>query len=220
VTGNVEDARVDTAYQIPGEEALPIVFDLLAEEGLCVGGSTGINVAGAIRLALEPRGARSRRGTVVPMAFLRVSHVGLCVADLERSLRFWRDGLGFRERSSLDVAGAAAETLLGLGDVKLRAVYLERDGLRLELLHFASPGSRGEATLRPMNELGLTHLSVRVDDLDAALARLAGCGGRVLAETRVAIPAAKTRAAFVLAPDGTRVELVEAPGDPGALPGK
>jgi len=53
VTGNVEGARVDTAYQIPDEEALPIVFDLLAEEGLCVGGSTGINVAGAIRLARE-----------------------------------------------------------------------------------------------------------------------------------------------------------------------
>jgi lactoylglutathione lyase len=164
------------------------------------------------------------------MASLRVSHLGLCVADLERSLRFWRDGLGFRERSSLDVAGAAAETLLGLGDVKLRAVYLERDGLRLELLHFLSPGHRGEATPgpmnelgltpRPMNELGLTHLSVRVDDLDAALARLAGCGGRVLAGTRVAIPAARTRAAFVLAPDGTRVELVEAPGDPATLPGE
>jgi cysteine synthase A len=53
VTGNVEGARVDAAYQIPDEEALPIVFDLLAEEGLCVGGSSGINVAGAIRLGRE-----------------------------------------------------------------------------------------------------------------------------------------------------------------------
>lgn len=154
------------------------------------------------------------------MAILRLSHLGLCVADLERSLRFWRDGLGFRERSSLDVAGDTAEALLGLRDVKLRAVYLERDGLRLELLHFASPGHRGEAAPRPMNELGLTHLSVRVDDLDATLARLAGCGGRVLAGTRVAIPAARVRAAFVTDPDGTRVELVEAPGDPAALPGE
>jgi catechol 2,3-dioxygenase-like lactoylglutathione lyase family enzyme len=154
------------------------------------------------------------------MAVLRFSHVGLCVADLERALRFWRDGLGFRERSSLDVAGAAAETLLGLRDLELRAVYLERDGLRLELLHFASPGARDHPALRAMNQVGLTHLSLRVDDLDATLARLEGCGGRVLAETRVAIPVAKTRAAFVLDPDGTRIELVEAPGDPGLLPGE
>jgi catechol 2,3-dioxygenase-like lactoylglutathione lyase family enzyme len=154
------------------------------------------------------------------MAVLRVSHLGLCVADLERSLRFWRDGLGFRERSSLDVAGHAAEVLLGLCDVKLHAVYLERDGLRLELLHFASPEARGAAAPRPMNEPGLTHLSIRVDDLDAALARLAACGGRVLAGTRIDLPAARTRAAFVTDPDGTRVELVQAPGDPVALPGE
>ena len=154
------------------------------------------------------------------MSIRRLSHVGLCVADLERSLRFWRDGLGFRERSCLDVAGAAAETLLGLGDVKLRAVYLERDGLCLELLHFASPGHRGDAAPRPMNELGLTHLSVRVDDLDAALAHLTGCGGRVLAGTHIALPAARARAVFVADPDGARIELVEAPGDPTALPGE
>jgi cysteine synthase A len=53
ITKNLEDAPIDTAYQIPDEEALPIIFDLLAHEGLCLGGSSGINVAGAIRLAKE-----------------------------------------------------------------------------------------------------------------------------------------------------------------------
>jgi len=53
VTGNIEGAPIDDAYQIPDEEALPILFDLLSEEGLCLGGSSGINVAGAIRLARE-----------------------------------------------------------------------------------------------------------------------------------------------------------------------
>ena len=51
VTGNVAEIRVDEAYRIPDSEALPIVFDLLIGEGLCLGGSSGINVAGAIRLA-------------------------------------------------------------------------------------------------------------------------------------------------------------------------
>lgn len=51
VTANLEDAPIDVAYQIPDREWLPIAFRLLAEEGLCLGGSSGINVAGAIRLA-------------------------------------------------------------------------------------------------------------------------------------------------------------------------
>src|ERR1700742_4994663 len=53
VTANLEGAPFDDAYEIPDEEALPIVFDLLEHEGLCLGGSTGINVAGAIRMARD-----------------------------------------------------------------------------------------------------------------------------------------------------------------------
>jgi cysteine synthase A len=53
ITANLEGAVIDQAYQIPDAEALPVIFDLLSEEGLCLGGSSGINVAGAIRLARE-----------------------------------------------------------------------------------------------------------------------------------------------------------------------
>ena len=53
VTANLEGAPIDDAFQIPDGEALPIIFDLLKHEGLCMGGSTGINVAGAIRLAKQ-----------------------------------------------------------------------------------------------------------------------------------------------------------------------
>ncbi len=53
VTANLEGAPIDDAFQIPDAEALPIIFDLLKHEGLCMGGSTGINVAGAIRLAKQ-----------------------------------------------------------------------------------------------------------------------------------------------------------------------
>ncbi len=53
VTPIIEDIKVDKAYLIPDEEALPLIFDLLEQEGLCLGGSSGINVAGAIRLAKE-----------------------------------------------------------------------------------------------------------------------------------------------------------------------
>jgi cysteine synthase A len=53
ITANLEGAKIDEAYQIKDEEALPIIFGLLSDEGLCLGGSSGINVAGAIRLARD-----------------------------------------------------------------------------------------------------------------------------------------------------------------------
>jgi cysteine synthase len=53
ITKNLEGAPIDFAYQISDEEALPYIFDLLKYEGLCMGGSTGINIAGAVRLANE-----------------------------------------------------------------------------------------------------------------------------------------------------------------------
>ena len=53
VTANLEGAPIDDAYEIPDAEALPIIFDLLEQEGLCLGGSSGINVAGAIHMARD-----------------------------------------------------------------------------------------------------------------------------------------------------------------------
>lgn len=53
ITKNLEGFTPDMAYQVPDEEALPYVFDLLAEEGLCLGGSSGVNIAGAVRMARD-----------------------------------------------------------------------------------------------------------------------------------------------------------------------
>jgi cysteine synthase A len=53
ITKNLEGLKVDRPYQIPDEEWVPIVFDLLKHEGLCLGGSSGVNIAGAIRLARD-----------------------------------------------------------------------------------------------------------------------------------------------------------------------
>ena len=53
ITKNLEGLKVDYSYNIPDAEALPIVFDLLADEGLCLGGSSGVNIAGAIRMAQD-----------------------------------------------------------------------------------------------------------------------------------------------------------------------
>ena len=153
------------------------------------------------------------------MGLLRLTHIGLCVSDWERSLRFYRDLLGFRYVSELQIGGAPTTTLLQLAEVSLRAIYLERDGTRIELLHYTVPGHEGSGQARPMNRLGLTHLSLRVDDLAATLDELRKAGAHIIEKTRIDLPDFHAAAVFVTDPDGTLIELVQAPGDPSVAPG-
>jgi catechol 2,3-dioxygenase-like lactoylglutathione lyase family enzyme len=148
-----------------------------------------------------------------------MTHVGICVSDLDRSLRFYRDLLGFRYRSELTVQGEPSDTLLRLRGVDLRAVYLERDGTRIELLSYASPGTVGDGAPRPMNGRGLTHLSLRVDSVRDTVAELRAAGVSILDESAIDIPGFGAAAIFVADPDGTLIELVQSPGDLEAPPG-
>jgi catechol 2,3-dioxygenase-like lactoylglutathione lyase family enzyme len=128
-------------------------------------------------------------------------------------LRFYNDVLGFRYVHELEISGEPASRLLDLKEVEMRAVYLEREGVRIELLHYDQPAPVSGPTPRPMNQLGLTHLSLRVDDLDVLVRELAAAGVEILEPTRIAIPEAGAKAVFILDPDGMRIELVEQPGD-------
>jgi catechol 2,3-dioxygenase-like lactoylglutathione lyase family enzyme len=152
---------------------------------------------------------------MLPLA--RLTHIGIGVTNLERSLRFYRDLLGFTWEHQLDVEGEPSDTLLRLRNTKLHAEYLSRDGVRIELLHFASPPvpSRRE---RAMNEPGLTHLSFRVTDLDAVIDALRQAGERVLDDTIIRFPEWQSAACFIVDPDGQLIELVQSPGDPAAPP--
>ncbi|MGH7820984.1 MAG: VOC family protein [Candidatus Binatia bacterium] len=153
------------------------------------------------------------------MAIQRVTHVGVCVSDMERSIRFYRDLLGFRYLSRIHLTGEPSDTLLALKDVDVHAAYLERDGFRLELLGFASPRPEPLEPTRRVSHLGFTHLSLRVTDLDETVERLRAEGVRVLDHTRIDIAARGSAAVMVTDPDGLWVELVQSPGDP-ALPPK
>lgn len=147
----------------------------------------------------------------------RFTHIGICVSDLERSLRFYRDLLGFTWEHELSVEGQPTDTLLRLEGTNLHAVYLSRDGVRIELLHFQSPPAPRKPP-RVMNEVGLTHLSFRVADLDAVVAALRAAGERVLDDTILRFPDFGSAACMIADPDGQLIELVQAPGDPAAPP--
>ena len=139
------------------------------------------------------------------------NHVGICVTDLDRSRRFYEQVLQFRFWWELDAPDEGTSQLLEIPTpVGLHAVYLVRDGLVLELLHFGQAGAR-DFRARVMNEPGLTHLSFSVGDIPAVLEQVAPNGGEVLEQTDM-------HAAIIIRdPDGQLIELTS-PGWRATLP--
>jgi catechol 2,3-dioxygenase-like lactoylglutathione lyase family enzyme len=130
------------------------------------------------------------------------SHIGLCVTDLKRSRRFYEEVFGFRVAFDLHIEGPETPKLMRLDPpVVLDAVYLSTDGLLLELLAFGPPGTPA-ADARVLNEPGLTHISLFVDDLAAVLEAVPKFGGRVRDDTNIGV------AAFVEDPDGQAIEVI------------
>ena len=140
------------------------------------------------------------------------SHVGICVSDLDRSLRFYCDGLGFEvaERYDLDstqMPGLDA-SLEVPGPLTLVSQMIVNGSMKVELLHY--PGRQAEGTpSTSRGVLGLTHLSFNVDKVDSAAARLVEFGGTILEHTR---SDAGIVLLFLTDPDGTRVELMGGAG--------
>ena len=153
------------------------------------------------------------------MGVQRLSHIGICVSDLERSVHFYRDALGFVELKRISASGEQSAQLTGIEGGAIDAVFLERDGTRLELLHYPEVGVIPGDTPVPMNLPGLTHLSLRVDDFDNVISQIEAAGGSNLKHSRIENKDWGTRAVFVTDPDGLRIELLDLPGDPNALPG-
>ncbi len=143
------------------------------------------------------------------MAILGFTHIGVCVSDPERSRRFYQDVFGFEPVSELAIDGGPTAQMMELDELELRCLFLERDGVRIELMHQQVPGTVGDGEATPMNRRGLTHFAFRVDDLDATLERVEAAGGRLLEQTRIANPDFKSKVICVLDPDGVRIELVE-----------
>ena len=131
------------------------------------------------------------------------NHVGQCVTDLERSKRFYCELLGFTLEREINPPDESSAQLMSLTPpLAMTAAYLVRDGLVLELLHYAAAGQTQAFREREMNEPGLTHLSLSVDDIDAVCARVREYGGEVVESSHIGA------AVFVRDPDGQLVELL------------
>lgn len=142
-------------------------------------------------------GAEPGRGASV--AF---NHIGLCVTDLDRTRRFYEDVLRFHYWWELDVPDEGCSRLLQLPEpVGSKAVYLVNGNFVLELIYYADAGIH-PAPRRVMNDLGLTHLSVAVEDMEATLAKVTSRGGEILEDTDMG-----GRAIMIRDPDGQLIEL-------------
>ena len=131
------------------------------------------------------------------------NHVGQCVTDLERAKRFYCELLEFAFQREISPPDDLSAKLMSLTPpLAMTAAYLVRDGLVLELLHYAAPDQTQAYEPRTMNQPGLTHLSLSVEDLDGVLARVPAFGGEVLADSNIGA------GVFIKDPDGQLVELL------------
>lgn len=146
------------------------------------------------------------------MSGVVASHVGICVSDLDRSVRFYGDGLGYEVADRFDLDSArmpGIERSLEVdGPVRLVSQMMVLGDHRIELLHYPDGRAHG-APSTTRGHMGLTHLSYRVTDVEAVAERLVSVGGTVLEHTRTNVGIALL---FLADPDGTRIELMGGPG--------
>ncbi len=141
------------------------------------------------------------------------SHFGICVSDLERSLRFYCDALDFEKAESHEI-GTEFARLMEFDDVAVTSQFIRRGPTAIELLAFRDPSPFGPRERRAVNQLGLTHLSFRVRDVAGTVARIVELGGAVVEPSRTTIDLGGTTLEFVYCtdPDGVRVELMDLGG--------
>ena len=133
------------------------------------------------------------------------NHTGQVVTDLERSKRFYQDVFGFEFWYEIQPPDAATSKLNCLEPpLEITASYLVLDGFVLELMAYGAKGAVNAYQPRAMNDPGLTHLSISVDDVRAAAAKVVEHGGEIIEESDVGL------ALFVRDPDGQLLELLPA----------
>jgi catechol 2,3-dioxygenase-like lactoylglutathione lyase family enzyme len=135
------------------------------------------------------------------------SHFGICVSDLEQSVRFYCEGLGFEKAESHDI-GQEFARLMDFPDVVLTSQFIRKGETAIELLAFSEPAPFGDRERRAVNQLGLTHLSFRVGDLEATAAKVVELGGAIVESSRTTIDLGEAALKF----DGVRVELMDLGG--------
>jgi glyoxylase I family protein len=150
--------------------------------------------------------------STTPFHIIATDHTGFTVANIERSLVFWQDVLGFELSHRAHHTGDLASEVTGVPGAEISIAVLKSPGHRIELLEYHAPPHRKRADLRPC-DVGSVHVALTVDNLDAVLSTIAGSGWRAVGKPQALKtgPNAGKRVIYVRDPDGTTIEFMQPP---------
>jgi catechol 2,3-dioxygenase-like lactoylglutathione lyase family enzyme len=149
----------------------------------------------------------------MPFRILAADHTGITVSNLERSLAFWRDVLGFELSHRAHQTGELAAEITGVPGAEISLAVLKAPGgHKVELLEYLAPKDRKRIDVRPC-DVGSVHVALTVDDLDAVLEKVAASGWRTAGkpQTLKTGPNAGKRIVYVRDADGTTIEFMQPP---------
>ena len=141
---------------------------------------------------------------------IAVDHTGITVTNLERSLAFWRDVLGFELSHRPHQTGKLASEITGVPGAEISIAVLKGYGHKIELLEYFAPLEREYLSPRPC-DVGSVHVALVVDNLETVLAKIAQSGWQAAGQpqTLTAGPNAGKRVVYVRDPDGTTIEFMQ-----------
>jgi catechol 2,3-dioxygenase-like lactoylglutathione lyase family enzyme len=149
-----------------------------------------------------------------PFRIIAADHTGITVSNLERSLAFWRDVLGFELSHTAHQTGEMASEITGVEGAEIKlAVVKTPGGHKIELLEYIAPADRQRhVDFRPC-DVGSVHVALIVDDLDAVLSAINASGWKAAGkpQTLQSGPNAGKRVVYVRDPDGATIEFMQQP---------
>jgi catechol 2,3-dioxygenase-like lactoylglutathione lyase family enzyme len=149
----------------------------------------------------------------MPFRIIGADHTGITVSNLERSLDFWQNVLGFEFSHRAHQMSEMASEITGVAGAEIKLVVVKAPGgHKIELLEYLAPADRKHVDLRPC-DVGSVHIALTVDDLDAVLQKIAASGWKTAGkpQTLTAGPNAGKRVVYIRDPDGTTIEFMELP---------
>lgn len=147
---------------------------------------------------------------------LATNHTGFTLSDLDRTIAFFRDALGFRVTSHAPRDSKIVSQVTGVDGADMVIAYLQGPGHALEFIQYVGPADRGHVKPRPC-DVGFVHVAFDVGDVDAAIAA-SELHGVVPVASPIALGAGPNkggRIVYLRDPDGICVEYTEKPGAHG-----
>ena len=148
--------------------------------------------------------------TTTPFHIIAADHTGFTVANLERSMAFWQDVLGFHLSHRAHHAGDLAREVTGVPGAEISLAVLKGYGHKIELLEYLTPPDRKHVDFRPC-DVGSVHVALIVDDLDTLLSMITASGWKAAGKPRTLKtgPNAGKRVVYVRDPDGITIEFMQ-----------